>query len=459
MPRPELAIVGLVYVAALVLGQRGVATIAPTAQEIGFAIAAVAGGITAAVLHQRRTRDRATASAKLGVGVMMALLAVVVGFVTHILWQSTLRPQRWLPVAAAGTLIVPWIIFPLMRPFRREISRIAPRPVGEAHVVATTLAAAVVLIAASFIPVPGRSNVDLVGRFYPSLFIALPQWEAEQDFSSMEVGSVKLKDPRSPTAERFLALRWIDADPVQADEHVQTIAVGELSVRDQWPAFVSKHQGTTFYLESADHRARAAATVWNCPQDHRVLWIVSHLAGPRSSMLATHERILRNVRCHTGRNKDAAGAAATQRVYPSFAPPTGFRRAADAPVAAGLVYLGPDGEEIVFDAALPGRSDVISESVSGDIIARLLTHRGLLRSVDGAPTLTTVTDMHGHPRRVWSVAGVSASSSRAAVQVELMIWHCDKRNLTFIGRYATPVKHDPRDGVDALLPSACHVAE
>ena len=461
MPRPELAIVGFVYVAALVLAQRGVATIAANAQEIGFAIAAIAGGVTAAVLHQRRTRDRAAARTKLVVGLLMATLAVVVGFVTHVLWQSTLRPQLWLPVAAAATLLAPLVIFPLLRPFRREQrSLTVPRPIGEAHVAAVALAAAVLLVAAYFIPVPGRSNVQLARRFYPSLFIALPAWEAEQDFASMEVGSVKLKDPRGAAAERFLALRWIDSDPVQADEHVQTIAVGDLAVRDQWPAFVSRHQGTTFYLESNDRRDRAAATVWNCPQDHRVLWIVSHLAGPRSSMLATHDHVLRNVRCHTGRDKQVAGAAAaTQRVHPSFAPPPGFTRAGESPSAAGLVYVGANGQEIVFDAALPGRSDVINESVTGEIIARLLTQRGLLQRVDGAPALTTGTDMHGHPRRVWSVAGVTASSSRTPVQMELMIWHCDKRNLTFIGRYATPRRHDPREGIDALLPSACHAAE
>ena len=191
MPRPELAIVGLVYVAALVLGQRGVATIAPSAQEIGFAMAAVAGGVTAAILHQRRTRERASGATKLAVGVLMALLAVVAGFVTHILWQSTLRPEIWLPVAAAGTFLVPWIVFPLMRPFRAERSRTVAVPIGEAHVVVAAVAAVAVLVAAYAIPVPGRSNVRLVGKFYPSLFIALPEWEAAQDFSSMEVGSVK----------------------------------------------------------------------------------------------------------------------------------------------------------------------------------------------------------------------------------------------------------------------------
>jgi hypothetical protein len=335
------------------------------------------------------------------------------------------------------------------------------------HVVAALVAAVAVLVVAYFIPVPGRSNVRLVGKTYPSLFIGLPQWEAEQDLSTMEFGSIKLIDPRSPggeqggrggRGERFLALRWIDSDPVQADEHVQTIAVGGLAVRDRWAAFVSRHQGTTFYLESDDHLARAAATVWNCPQDHRVLWIFSHLSGPKSSMLATHEQILKHVRCHTGRNKDVASAA-TQRVFPSFAPPPGFAKAADAPAraGAGLVYVGPEDEEIVFDAALPGRSDILNENVTADIIAKLLTQWGILQRVEGAPTLTTVSDLHGHRRRVWSVAGVTPS--RSAVQMELMIWHCEQRNLTFIGRYATPGRHDPRDGVDALLPSACHAAE
>ena len=464
MPRPELAIVGLVYVAALVLGQRGVAMIAPTAQEIGFAVAAVAGGVTAAILHQRRARDRAPTSAKLAVGLLMALLAASVGFTTYTLWSSTLRPQLWLPIAAVATFLAPWIIFPILRPFRAERSLTAAPPVGELHVAATAVAAAVVLVVAYFIPVPGRSNVRLVGKSYPGLFIGLPEWVAEQDFASMEVGSIKLRDPRSAAGDRFLAVRWIDADPVQPDEHVQTIALGGLSVRDRSVALVGKHQATTFYLESDDHRDRAAATVWNCPQDHRVLWVVSRLAGPRSSMLATHEKILHNVRCHTGRNKEVAAAAATHRVYPSFAPPGGFTRATDASkaTAAGLVYVGPEGEEIVFDAALPGRSDAVNENVSPDIIARLLTHWGILARVEGAPTLTTVTDMRGHTRRVWSVAGetsTSSSSSRTSVQMELMIWYCDKRNMTFIGRYATEGAHDAREGIDALLPSACHVGE
>jgi hypothetical protein len=65
-----------------------------------------------------------------------------------------------------------------------------------------------------------------------------------------------------------------------------------------------------------------------------------------------------------------------------------------------------------------------------------------------------VNDLQGHQRRVWSVAGVTAAHD--AVQMELMIWHCDKRNLTFIGRYATPRRHEPRQGIDALLPAACH---
>ena len=453
MPRPELAIVGLVYVAALVLGQRMSALIFPSAQEIGFAVAAIAGSVTAVMLYQRRARERAPTRVKLSTGLLMAVLAVIVGFCTYILWRSTLRPMISLPIAAVATLAAPFLIFPLLRRFRSETSIAGPAtPIGEMHVVSTAVGAIVVLIVAYFIPVPGRSDIRLVAKHYPSLSIGLPAWEAEQDVAMMEFGSIKLKDPRNPR-ERFLALRWIDSDPVQADEYVQTIAVGGLIVRDRWPAFVNKHQGTTFYLESDDHLNRAAATVWNCPQDHRVLWIFSYLSGPKSAMLATHERILRNLLCHTGRNKNVT-AATTQQTFPRFTPPPGFTRPDNAPAGAGLVYVGPDEQEIVFDAALPGRSDVLNEHVSPEMISKLLTQWGFLQRVEGAPTLTTVPDLQGHTRRVWSVAGVTPS--RSAVQLELMTWYCDKRNLTFIGRYATPRRHDAKIGIDALLPASCH---
>src|SRR5688500_15457643 len=100
MSRPELAIVALVYLAALVLAPRAIGVVAPTAQEAGFAVAAIAGGLVAAVLYQRRApaRPRASASVKLSVGLLMAMLAVGVGLVTWKLWYATLRPQIALPI-------------------------------------------------------------------------------------------------------------------------------------------------------------------------------------------------------------------------------------------------------------------------------------------------------------------------------------------------------------------------
>jgi hypothetical protein len=179
-------------------------------------------------------------------------------------------------------------------------------------------------------------------------------------------------------------------------------------------------------------------------------------------MLATHQEILRNVHCHRGGAKSAAAAgaaagAATQRVFPSYAAPPGFAKRSEggAGGAGGaLAYDGANGAEIAFDAGLSGRSDIVSESVTPDVIAKLLTNAGILQRVEGAPALTTVNDMQGHQRRIWSVAGIGRS--RDAVQMEVMIWYCDRRNMTFIGRYATPGRHEVRNGINALLPAACH---
>ena len=89
-----------------------------------------------------------------------------------------------------------------------------------------------------------------------------------------------------------------------------------------------------------------------------------------------------------------------------------------------------------------------------DVVRRLIAQWGVLQRIEGTPALTTVNDLQGHSRRVWSIAGVTASGD--AVQMELMIWYCDTRNLTFIARYATPRRHEPQEGINALLPAACH---
>ena len=461
MTGPELIVVALVYVATLVLGMRGVGAVIPQAQETGFVLAAIASGVTAAVLRRRRGRatadDETPRSAKLVVGLLTAVLGVVVGLACQRLWQPMIRPVVSLSIAGVGTLLAPFILFPLVRKLRGDDDDApnleAARSVGELHVVGTLIVAAVMLATAYVIPVPGRSNVRLVAKYFPSLFVGLPEWEAEQNAARIDFGSIKLKDPAGTAKgdDRFLALRWIDSDPVQADEHIQSVVAGALNVRSRSPASVARHEGTTFYLESDDRLNRGVVTIWNCPQDHRVLWLFSYLSGPKSSLQATHEKILRTVQCHTGRNKDG-GAATQPQEYPAFAPPAGFEKLQGVPGA----YVAEGGRQIVFDAGVPGKSDLESDTLAPAVVAKRLASTGILDRVEGEPTFTTVADLQGHTRRVWSMRGVEPAPSRAAVQVEVMVWHCDVRDMTFIARYRSPSQHDPREGIDAMLPAACH---
>jgi hypothetical protein len=42
------------------------------------------------------------------------------------------------------------------------------------------------------------------------------------------------------------------------------------------------------------------------------------------------------------------------------------------------------------------------------------------------------------------------------VQVEVMAWYCDVRNMTFVSAYATRGAHPIQEGIDTLLPAVCH---
>ena len=77
-----------------------------------------------------------------------------------------------------------------------------------------------------------------------------------------------------------------------------------------------------------------------------------------------------------------------------------------------------------------------------------------LESIEGTPQLRTVNDLLGHERRVWTANGAAGDGSR--VQVEVMVWWCDRRDMTFVGTYAAPGTHDPNEGINALLPAVCH---
>ena len=40
-----------------------------------------------------------------------------------------------------------------------------------------------------------------------------------------------------------------------------------------------------------------------------------------------------------------------------------------------------------------------------------------------------------------------------------MVWYCDKRNMTFLGAYATRESHPVQEGIDVFLPAVCHTNE
>jgi hypothetical protein len=118
-----------------------------------------------------------------------------------------------------------------------------------------------------------------------------------------------------------------------------------------------------------------------------------------------------------------------------------------------LLFTGPKGQTIVLDAAASGRSDLES-ATSPATVEPLIKELTRLKTLSAPPTLTNVRDLQGHERRVWSAAGTTYGG--AQLQVEMMVWYCNVRNMTFIGGYATRGKHDVQEGIDALLPAGCH---
>jgi hypothetical protein len=446
MTPAEVIVVCFVYVAVLILGQRAAAFLLPEAQEIGFVLAAVVGSLTAAVLYHSREKRRAPWVIIFGAGAYMAVLALVVGMATQLLWQPFLFPSISLPVAAVMTLLLPFVLFTVGRKFSGESGE-SGGGAGGAHILVAVTMLVLVCVGAWAFPAPGKSNLRLAPQTFPGLTIELPDWRVEEKKTSLEAGTVKLADPVG--GDHFISLRWTDSDPVQPDEYIKPLAsAGSMTVKDRSAAIVGGHEGATYYLEGSEGGVRAAATVWNCPKDHRVMWIFTTISGPKASMLASHQKIVESVHCHTGSEKAGAGG---QKVFPGFTPPPGFSRQQSS---TSLVYTGPRRQTILFDAAVPGRSDLVAADLSPDQAAAMLKGTGSLTTVEGTPQLITVTDLSGHERRVWTATGAGADGGR--LQVEVMVWWCDQRDMTFIGAYATQGAHDPREGVNTLLPAVCH---
>jgi hypothetical protein len=443
MTGSELVIIVLIYVSSLLLGQRVIALGAPEMQELGFVIAAIISVASAALLYFRRQRSRAPLGVKLSVGGVLAIAALMAGLFSHLVWQSLFIPTLSLPIAAVATGISPLIVFPIVRRLFGD-GRPSDEQITANHVTIASALTVLCIAVAFSIPALGRSNVRLVTQRLPGMRIALPQWEELEHSATFDYGNIKLKDPGG--FGRYMALHWSSGEPVQIYDYVNLITGGQIPVRSSHPTSVNGHEGVTFELESPDGATRAAVTIWNCTDDHRTMWIFSFLNAPKSVMLATHDKVVSTVRCHREGDRTT-----TDAVFPKFIPPPAFER---DPNSSNMLFIGPAGQNIIFATGVGGRSSLLADEVPADVIASLIKQLAGIEKLDGAPGMHTVRDIFNHERRIWSAKGTTSGGKE--VQVEVMVWYCDVRNMTFIGGYATSGSHPLQHAVDILLPAACH---
>ena len=295
MTNVELTITVLIYLASLLLGERALALAMPEAQEGAFAIAAILSIGAAGLFYYRRERAKPSISVLLTVGGLLAIAVIVVGMFSQLLWQVMLAPSITLPIAVVGTLLLPFALFPVAKKLLNDDQTDASE-LHAVHVIGAGIAALVCAVVAFAIPAPVRSSIPLIEHTYPGLRIQLPDWRISQNDISPDFGSIRLDDPGAN--DRYLAVHWSSGDPVQPDEYIHTITADQLPVVDRMPAFVSGHEGVSYFLRSGDGAKKASATVWNCPNDHRVYWLYSYLNGRRAEIKATHRRVLDSIRCH-----------------------------------------------------------------------------------------------------------------------------------------------------------------
>src|SRR4051794_29160552 len=115
MTPAEITILCLVYVATLLLAQRGCAFVVPEQQEIAFGVAGLLCGLLAGYLYYGRERRGASKGVVFSAAAPMAVLALVVGMVTQLLWQPFDSPAIALTIGGLVSLIAPFLLFPVGR--------------------------------------------------------------------------------------------------------------------------------------------------------------------------------------------------------------------------------------------------------------------------------------------------------------------------------------------------------
>jgi len=78
---------------------------------LAFVMGAIVGTQTGAILHARLPDSDASASAKLALGVVLAVTAVLFGFIVHATAGGIKFPEVTLPISAIGAIGFPFFIF------------------------------------------------------------------------------------------------------------------------------------------------------------------------------------------------------------------------------------------------------------------------------------------------------------------------------------------------------------
>ncbi len=78
---------------------------------LAFIVGAIVGTQTGAILHARLPDSIASASAKLMLGLLLAVVAVLFGFIVHSAFGGITYPEVTLPISAIGAFGFPFFIF------------------------------------------------------------------------------------------------------------------------------------------------------------------------------------------------------------------------------------------------------------------------------------------------------------------------------------------------------------
>ncbi|MBI4858677.1 MAG: hypothetical protein HY815_00135 [Candidatus Riflebacteria bacterium] len=326
------------------------------------------------------------------------------------------------------------------------------RPAGSSSPPVFALVAGIVTLALMSIgavwvrPSLRARYVPLVTRTLPSLSVDLPDWFAEKLDKQPEAGSAKFADPDG--GGRFLEVRWNVSNPTDSSMFVSIYRSLGASLVSSRPATVGGHPGETLFMAAQGGSKLSCITYWHCPEDRRVIQVACFLDMSIADLTLFHQRILSTVKCHT------LGKAGRPKVnLPKFDPPAGFYAMAQSnPVISAFVR--GDQEYVVFTVATPGKELEAALGPDGSRRITVMKAECSLATLEEKQPVQQVQGALGHSRSLW--LGVGSDGTGGKVRIALVNWHCDRRDLSFLGYHVSDPGQSIDQAVRAMLNARCH---